>query len=57
MLTDINKNSIYIVTNVFIPFMAAYFLSELFRNIDGIAGLVVGVYKTRNPTDRIGRVV
>ena len=33
-----NKKTIFVITHVFIPFMTAYFLSELFRNINGIVG-------------------
>ena len=32
------SSTVYIIINVFIPFMAAYFLSELFRNINGVIG-------------------
>ncbi|MCY4052830.1 MAG: MFS transporter [Hyphomicrobiales bacterium] len=35
-------NAVYIIINVFIPFMAAYFLSELFRNINGVIGENIG---------------
>ena len=43
--------TLYIIINVFIFFMVAYFLSELFRNINGVIGEDIGRDLRLNATD------